>query len=66
MSKYNIILKRNEKIFLSKYPSFLEQGTELHNPGLAEPRCALLLQTSVDPDQLASTDLNLHCLSFSV
>ena len=35
------------------------------NPCPAEPRYALHLQNSVDPDQLAS-DMDLHCLSLSM
>ena len=43
--------------------------TVIFNPCPAEPGYALPLQNSVDPDQLASkkpTDLDLHCLSFSM
>ena len=38
---------------------YIQNGFALSlNPGLAEPRYALPLQNSVDPDQLASEEAN--------
>ena len=36
------------------------------NPRHAEPRYNPVSANSVDPDQLASEDLDLHCLPFSM